>query len=83
MPNYMHIDKDSQIGTPATMHSFLHRQHPDIETDEEAVKTVIYLSSINFKPGSFAKCSWYVCMVLSQMKGVFRENDVNSDLFCL
>ena len=81
MPNYMDIDKGSETDAPATMHCFLHRQHPDVETDEGAVKT--YISSINFKPGSFAKCGWYVSMVLSKMKGAFIKNNVISDLFCL
>ena len=38
----MDIDKGSETDAPATMHCFLHRQHPDVETDEGAVKTVIY-----------------------------------------
>ena len=42
MPNYIRLDKGSETGTLATMHCFLHRQHSDVETDEEAVKTVIY-----------------------------------------
>ena len=42
MPNYIRIDKGSETGTLATMHCFLRRQHSDVETDEEAVKTVIY-----------------------------------------
>ena len=42
MPNYMDIDKGSETDAPATMHCFLHRQHPDVETDEGAVKIVIY-----------------------------------------
>ena len=42
MPNYIHIAKGSETGTLATMHCFLLRQHSHVETDEEAVKTVIY-----------------------------------------
>ena len=42
MPNYIRIDKGSATGTLAKMHCFLRRQHSDVETDEEAVKTVIY-----------------------------------------
>ena len=40
--NYIRIDKGSQIGTIATMHCFRRRQHSDVETDEEAVETVIH-----------------------------------------
>ena len=53
MPNYIRIDKGSE--TIATIHCFLRRQHSDVETDEEAVKTDIW--PINFKPCSFVKCS--------------------------
>ena len=42
IPNYIRIDKGSETGTIATMHCFLRRQHSDVETDEEAFKTVIY-----------------------------------------
>ena len=42
MPNYIRIDKGSETGTFATMYCFLRRQHSNVETDEEAVKTVIY-----------------------------------------
>ena len=42
MPNYIGIDKDSETGTLATMHCFLRRQHLDVVTYEEPVKTVIY-----------------------------------------
>ena len=42
MPNYIRLDKGSETGTLATMHCFLRRQHSDVETDEEAVKTVIH-----------------------------------------
>ena len=45
MPNYIGIDKGSEICTIATMHYLLRRQHSDVETDEEALKTVIYESS--------------------------------------
>ena len=83
MPSFIHIDKGAETSTPATMYCFVCRQYRDVETDEEAVKTVCYIWSINFKRGSFSKCSWYVCMVLSKMTGVFRENDVISNLFCL
>ena len=41
MPNYMHVGKGSETGTPATLHNSLHRQHSDAETDEEAAKTAI------------------------------------------
>ena len=41
MPNYMHVGKGSETGTPATLHSSLRRQHSNAETNEEAVKTVI------------------------------------------
>ena len=40
--NYIRFDKGSETGTITTMHRFLHRQHSDRETDEEAVKAVIY-----------------------------------------
>ena len=42
MPNWMHADKGAETGAPATMHCFLRRQQPDVETDDKAVKTVIY-----------------------------------------
>ena len=42
MPNYIRTDKGSETGTIATMHCFLRRPHLDVETDEDAVKTVIY-----------------------------------------
>ena len=45
MPNYMRIAKGTETGTIATMHRFLRRQHSGVETDEEAVKIVIYESS--------------------------------------
>ena len=45
MSNYILIDKGSETGTLATMHCFLPRQHSDVETDEDAVKTVIYSPS--------------------------------------
>ena len=45
MPNYIRIDKGPQTGAIATMHCFLCRQHSDVVTDEEPVKTVIYGSS--------------------------------------
>ena len=40
MPNYIGIDKGSKNCTIATMHYLLRRQHSDVETDEEALKTV-------------------------------------------
>ena len=40
MPNYIGIDKGSKNCTTATMHYLLRRQHFDVETDEEALKTV-------------------------------------------
>ena len=40
MPNYIGIDKGLEICTIATMHYLLRRQHSDVETDEEALKTV-------------------------------------------
>ena len=43
MLNYMDIGKGAETGTPPTMHWFLRSQHPDVETEEEAVKTVIYM----------------------------------------
>ena len=36
------IDKVSETGAIATMHCFIRRQYANAETDEEAVKTVIY-----------------------------------------
>ena len=42
MPNWMHVGKGAETGAPATMHCFLRRQQPDVETDDQAVKTVIY-----------------------------------------
>ena len=36
------IDKGSETGAITTMHCFLRRQYSDVETDEEAGKTVIY-----------------------------------------
>ena len=43
MLNYMDIGKGAETGTPPMMHWFLRSQHPDVETEEEAVKTVIYM----------------------------------------
>ena len=40
MPNYIRIDRGSKNCTIATMHYLLRRQHSDVETDEEALKTV-------------------------------------------
>ena len=40
--NYIRIDKGSEIDTIATMHCFRRRQHSGVETDEEAVETVIH-----------------------------------------
>ena len=42
IPNYIRIDKGSETGTIAAMHCFLRRQHSDVETEEDAVETVIY-----------------------------------------
>ena len=43
MPNYMDIGKGTETRTPPTMHWFLCSQHPDVETEEKPVKTVIYM----------------------------------------
>ena len=42
MPNFIRIDKGSETSTLTKMLYFLRRQQSDVETDEEAVKTVIY-----------------------------------------
>ena len=42
IPNYIRINKGSETGTIAKMHYVLRRQHSDVETDEEAVKALIY-----------------------------------------
>ena len=42
MPNYILIDKGLEPGTLATMYCYLRRQHSDVETDEDAVETVIH-----------------------------------------
>ena len=42
MPSFIHIDKGAETSTPATMYCFVCRQYRDVETDEEAVKSVIY-----------------------------------------
>ena len=41
LSNYIRIDKGTETGVLATMHCFLRKQQPDIET-EEAIDTVIY-----------------------------------------
>ena len=48
-----------KAGAIATMHCLLHWQHLDVETDEEAVKTVVY-GPLTSGQGSFVKHSWYV-----------------------
>ena len=41
-PNSIRIDKGSETSTLSEMIYFLRRQQSDVETDEDAVKTVIY-----------------------------------------
>ena len=43
IPNYMRIDKDSETGTITTMHCFLHRQHSDVETENNAISVLFCL----------------------------------------
>ena len=81
MPSFIHIDKGAETSTPATMYCFVCRQYRDVETDEEAVKTVIY-GQLTSNEVVFLNVAG-MCMVLSKMTGVFRENDVISNLFCL
>ena len=66
--NNIRIDKGSETGTLATMHCFLRRQHSDVETDEKAVKTVIYGPSTSNQVVLLNLVDMYR---LSKMKDVF------------
>ena len=71
-----------KAGAIATMHCLLHWQHLDVETDEEAVKTVVY-GPLTSGQGSFVKHSWYVWRWVKKSVFVSWENNVISVLICL
>ena len=71
-----------KAGAIATMHCLLHWQHLDVETDEEAVKTVVY-GPLTSGQGSFVKHSWYVQRWVKKSVFVSWENNVISVLICL
>ena len=71
-----------KAGAIAIMHCLLHWQHLDVETDEEAVKTVVY-GPLTSGQGSFVKHSWYVWRWVKKSVFVSWENNVISVLICL
>ena len=71
-----------KAGAIATMHCLLHWQHLDVETDEEAVKTVVY-GPLTSGQGSFVKHSWYVRRWVKKSVFVSWENNVISVLIGL
>ena len=71
-----------KAGAIATMHCLLQWQHLDVETDEEAVKTVVY-GPLTSGQGSFVKHSWYVWRWVKKSVFVSWENNVISVLICL
>ena len=71
-----------KAGAIAAMHCLLHWQHLDVETDEEAVKTVVY-GPLTSGQGSFVKHSWYVWRWVKKSVFVSWENNVISVLICL
>ena len=71
-----------KAGAITTMHCLLHWQHLDVETAEEAVKTVVY-GPLTSGQGSFVKHSWYVQRWVKKSVFVSWENNVISVLICL
>ena len=46
LPNFVRMDRGTETGKLATMHRYLRRQNSDIQNDEEACGTVLYITPI-------------------------------------